>query len=167
MGYTKEKLDEIALKLRNMPTVEKKKIEHSKQDAIKILSKEIAQLQKRGYKLDQISEILKGEGLNIATPTLKSYLQRAKPTAEKNSVKGIASVESKGAENKKKEVSSSNKNPADKTAASANTDSTTMITQNEKPPSLTPDITPEPDEKPSESNTSQGSFTPKPDTKNI
>jgi hypothetical protein len=36
-------------------------------------------LQKRGYTLDQISETLRGEGLSIATPTLKSYLQRAKP----------------------------------------------------------------------------------------
>jgi hypothetical protein len=53
--------------------------EHSKQEAVRILSKEIAALQKRGYTLDQISETLRGEGLNIATPTLKSYLQRAKP----------------------------------------------------------------------------------------
>lgn len=45
-----------------------------------MLSKEIADLQKRGYTLDQISETLRGEGLSIATPTLKSYLQRAKPT---------------------------------------------------------------------------------------
>ena len=45
---------------------------------MRILSKEIAALQKRGYTLDQISETLRGEGLSIATPTLKSYLQRAK-----------------------------------------------------------------------------------------
>jgi len=35
-------------------------------------------LQKRGYTLDQISETLRGEGLDITTPTLKSYLQRIK-----------------------------------------------------------------------------------------
>jgi hypothetical protein len=46
---------------------------------VRILSKEIAALQKRGYTLDQILETLRGEGLSIATPTLKSYLQRAKP----------------------------------------------------------------------------------------
>jgi hypothetical protein len=46
---------------------------------VRVLSKEIAALQKRGYTLDQISETLRGEGLSIATPTLKSYLQRAKP----------------------------------------------------------------------------------------
>ena len=79
MKYTTEQLDAIATKLRDMPKVEKKKQEHSKQEAVRVLSKEIAALQKRGYTLDQISETLRGEGLSIATPTLKSYLQRAKP----------------------------------------------------------------------------------------
>jgi methionine synthase II (cobalamin-independent) len=78
MKYTTEQLETIASKLRDMPPVEKKKQEHSKQEAVRLLSKEIAILQKRGYTLDQISEALKGEGLDIATPTLKSYLQRAK-----------------------------------------------------------------------------------------
>jgi methionine synthase II (cobalamin-independent) len=80
MKYTTEQLEAIASKLRDMPQVEKKKQEHSKQEAVRVISKEIADLQKRGYTLDQISETLRGEGLSIATPTLKSYLQRAKPT---------------------------------------------------------------------------------------
>jgi hypothetical protein len=79
MKYTTEQLEAIAAKLRDMPPVEKKKQEHSKQEAVRMISKEIASLQKRGYTLDQISETLRGEGLSIATPTLKSYLQRAKP----------------------------------------------------------------------------------------
>jgi len=79
MKYTTEQLEAIAAKLRDMPPVEKKKQEHSKQEAVRILAKEITALQKRGYTLDQISETLRGEGLSIATPTLKSYLQRAKP----------------------------------------------------------------------------------------
>ena len=79
MQYTTEQLDAIATKLREMPPIEKKKQRHSKQEAVKIISKEIIALQKRGYSLDQISETLRGEGLNIATPTLKSYLQRARP----------------------------------------------------------------------------------------
>jgi len=79
MRYTTEQLEAIAAKLRDMPPVEKKRQEHSKQEAVRILAKEIIALQKRGYTLDQISETLRGEGLNIATPTLKSYLQRAKP----------------------------------------------------------------------------------------
>lgn len=83
MKYTKEKLDEIALKLRNMPVVDKNKQEHSKQDGIRILLKEIDILKKRGYTLDQISSSLRGEGFEITTPTLKSYLQRAKPASKK------------------------------------------------------------------------------------
>ncbi len=43
-----------------------------------MLAKEIVALQKRGYTLEQIAETLRGEGLAISTPTLKSYLQRIK-----------------------------------------------------------------------------------------
>jgi len=83
MKYTTEQLESIAEKLRGMPVVEKKKQEHSKQEAVKVLSKEIVLMQRRGYTLDQISEALRGEGLAVATPTLKSYLQRAKPASKK------------------------------------------------------------------------------------
>mgnify|MGYP003384665101 CR=1 FL=1 len=86
MKYTTEQLEDIAAKLREMPLIEKKKQEHSKQEAVKLLSKEIALMQKRGYTLDQISEALRGEGLAVATPTLKSYLQRAKPASKKQPV---------------------------------------------------------------------------------
>ena len=79
MKYTTEQIEAIAVKLREMPIVEKKKQEHSKQEAVSMLSKEIVSMQKRGYTLDQISEALTGQGLTVATPTLKSYLQRAKP----------------------------------------------------------------------------------------
>lgn len=83
MGYTTEQLETIAARLKAMPPIEKKKQEHSKQDSIKILAKEITSLQKRGYSLDQIAETLRGEGLDITTPTLKSYLQRIKATKSK------------------------------------------------------------------------------------
>jgi methionine synthase II (cobalamin-independent) len=86
MGYTNEKLEAIAAKLKTMPVIEKKKREHSKQDAVKVLSKEIAALQKRGYTLDQIAETLRGEGLEITTPTLKSYLQRIKAGQKNQSI---------------------------------------------------------------------------------
>jgi hypothetical protein len=35
-------------------------------------------MQKNGYSFEQISSALKESGLDISTPTLKSYLQRAK-----------------------------------------------------------------------------------------
>ena len=69
MKCTTEQLEAIAAKLREMPPVEKKKQEHSKQDAVRILSKEIALLQKRGYTLDQISETLRGDSQSTPPQT--------------------------------------------------------------------------------------------------
>lgn len=83
MTFTTEQIEAIAAKLHEMPAVEKKDQKHSKQEAIKRLAKEINAMKKRGYTLDQIAETLRGEGLDIAIPTLKSYLQRAKGKAGK------------------------------------------------------------------------------------
>lgn len=89
MKYTTEQLDNIAAKLRDMPAVEKRKQELSKQAAVAVLAREITLLRKRGYTLVQIAEALRGEGLDIATPTLKNYLQRTRP-APKNAAKSPA-----------------------------------------------------------------------------
>ena len=84
MRYTQEMLEAIAKKLRDMPPIEEKTKKYNKQEAVRILSKEIASLKTRGYTIDQIAETLRGEGLDIATPTLRSYLQRVRPgTARK------------------------------------------------------------------------------------
>jgi intein-encoded DNA endonuclease-like protein len=53
---------------------------------VKALSKEIAGMQKKGYSFEQISNALKESGLDIATPTLKSYLQRSKQGTAKRKV---------------------------------------------------------------------------------
>jgi len=88
MGYTKEMIEAIATKLRDMPPMQEKTKEYNKQEAVRILAKEIAALKTRGYTIDQIAETLKGEGLDISTPTLKNYLQRARQgTAKRNSRK--------------------------------------------------------------------------------
>ena len=79
MRYTTEMLEAIAKKLRDMPPIEEKTKEYSKQDAVRILAKEITTLKGRGYTLDQIAETLRSEGIAISTPTLKNYLQRARP----------------------------------------------------------------------------------------
>jgi len=81
-----------------MPPIKRNNKSHSKQEAVKILSKEIMQLRERGYSLDQIAEALKGEGLIISTTTLKNYLQRAKSAnskTKKSSVKKPAEGEIK------------------------------------------------------------------------
>ena len=87
MKYTNTQLDLILDKLKNMPPVKGENQGCSKQEAVKILKKEISSMQQRGYALDQISEILRTEGIDITTPTLKSYLQRAKVASPKTSTK--------------------------------------------------------------------------------
>jgi len=78
MPLTRAHIAQIAEKLRGMPAAPPADLSVTKQEAVKLLKGEIASLQRRGYSLDQIVASLKGEGLDLATPTLKSYLSRAK-----------------------------------------------------------------------------------------
>jgi len=78
MKYTTEQLEAIAVKLRDLPPAAKRIQEHSKKEAVALLAREITALQKRGYTLVQIAESLRGEGLDIATPTLKAYILSTK-----------------------------------------------------------------------------------------
>ena len=83
MKFNVEKIQEVAKKLDAMPRIEKAPKELSKQETIKALAKNIESLQKRGYGLEQIGEILRAEGIEVANTTLKSYLMKAKPPAKK------------------------------------------------------------------------------------
>lgn len=78
MGYKLEQIEAIAAKLRDLPAIEPPPKDLSKKEAVKLLSKEIRSLQKRGYSLEQIATSLKGEGLDISTYTLKSYMNNSK-----------------------------------------------------------------------------------------
>lgn len=89
MKYTNVQIESLLVKLREMPPIEETNQSVSKQEAVRLLKKEIASMQQRGYALDQISEILRVEGIDITTPTLKSYLQRAKIITTKNIVKKL------------------------------------------------------------------------------
>jgi hypothetical protein len=60
-----------------MPEVEKAPTK-SKADAVQILMREIETLKARGYSIEQIAEVLTENGLDISTPTLKSYIYRSK-----------------------------------------------------------------------------------------
>ncbi|WP_181243896.1 hypothetical protein [Chamaesiphon polymorphus] len=78
MGYKLEQVEAIAAKLRELPAIEPPPKDLSKKEAVKLLSKEIRSLQKRGYTLEQIASSLKGEGLDISSYTLKSYMNNSK-----------------------------------------------------------------------------------------
>lgn len=95
MGYTVAQVEEIASKLRALPAIEPPPKDLTKQEVVKMLAREIKSLQKRGYTLEQIASSLKGEGLDISTPTLKSYIQKAKtPTKPKPTGKALSKVSS-------------------------------------------------------------------------
>jgi DNA-binding transcriptional MerR regulator len=96
MKYAAEKLESIAQKLRALPPVEKKR-DYNKRETVEVLAKEIHELQKRGYSLEQVGEMLRGEGLDIATPTLKTYLvtkkrRKAQPAPRSGAQKAKSEV---------------------------------------------------------------------------
>lgn len=76
MKLTVAKVEDIATKLRDLPAAEQKERTVSKQETVRMLVKEIEQLQKRGYSLEHIAELLGAHGLEITPGTLRSYLRR-------------------------------------------------------------------------------------------
>ena len=84
MSYTKSQIEEFARRLKELPTIEKP-AQMSKLETIKALKPEIISMQKKGYEVEKIAEALTSFGLEITTPTLKSYLQKV--SAKKKSSK--------------------------------------------------------------------------------
>lgn len=80
MSRTIADAEALAAKLRALPARENKNRIINKADEIKILANEITSLQSRNYSLEEISELLTQDGLEISTGTLKNYLQRCKST---------------------------------------------------------------------------------------
>jgi hypothetical protein len=78
MPLTRARIAEIAEKLRKMPPAPPADVHVSNQEAVRLLEREIAGQQRKGYSLEQIVESLRGEGLELTIPTLKSYRSRAK-----------------------------------------------------------------------------------------
>jgi hypothetical protein len=83
--YGPEELAAMAAQLRALPPADVSKRRTNKQRAIRYLADEIAALQGRGYTMEEVTDRLKGFGLDITTPTLRSYLQRAKDGGAKHS----------------------------------------------------------------------------------
>jgi hypothetical protein len=50
----------------------------TKQEAVRLLAREIVGLQRNGYKLEEIVASFRGDGLDLSTATMKSYLSRVK-----------------------------------------------------------------------------------------
>jgi hypothetical protein len=84
MGFSHEDLERLRSTLKEAPKVTTKSGDITKQEAVASLVREIQTLQKRGYSLEEIAEMLQGGGLLVTTPTLKSYLSRAKAARERS-----------------------------------------------------------------------------------
>jgi hypothetical protein len=78
MEYTLESTQRLAEELRAIPPKDPAKRRLDKQEVVRELAQEIVALQQRGYTIEEVAESLRGRGLEITTPTLKNYLQRAK-----------------------------------------------------------------------------------------
>ena len=78
MTPTRAHIQQISQKFKKMPRAPLAAVSTTKQEAVKLLANDIASLQRRGYTLEQITESLRGEGVDLSTPTLKSYLSRAR-----------------------------------------------------------------------------------------
>jgi len=93
MAYTLEDAERMASELSALPTMDSSKRSLTKQAVIKHLAREIASLQQRGYSIEQVVDSLKGVGLDISTPTLKSYLHRSKKRQGKDRARKPARTE--------------------------------------------------------------------------
>ena len=87
MAHTLEDAERMARALHALPAMDGSKRALTKQALIKHLAREIASLQQRGYSIEQVTDSLRGVGLDISTPTLKSYLHRSKKRQRKDGAK--------------------------------------------------------------------------------
>jgi hypothetical protein len=84
MEYTLETARRLAEELRAIPAKDPSKRRLDKQGMVRELAQELSALQRRGYTIEEIAESLRERGLDLTTPTLKNYLQRAKGAGRKS-----------------------------------------------------------------------------------
>ena len=92
--FTKSKLDEIAARLRDKPAVPPQEKMHTKREAVRMLKPVIAGLRKKGYSIQQISEFLKDEKIEVTQSTLRTYLQTDQGAKRSSSRQTIQTSES-------------------------------------------------------------------------
>lgn len=73
-GITREQLEELRMKLKAMPVVNDAENAGKALDDRQVIADAIEQLKSRSYSLEQISEILKGNRMDLAPKLLRDYL---------------------------------------------------------------------------------------------
>jgi hypothetical protein len=81
--HTAHAIDEMIEKLLALPAKDPKQQKLDKQASVKRMVQALTTLQERGYTIEDIVLSLKGVGFDITTPTLKTYLQRARNPDDK------------------------------------------------------------------------------------
>jgi hypothetical protein len=83
MPLTRAQVAAIAEKARKMPRAPRADTNVTNQEAIRLLERDIVSLQRKGYTLKQITDSFRGDGLDLSTATMKSYLSRAKAARQR------------------------------------------------------------------------------------
>jgi hypothetical protein len=71
-----ERIEAAKSRLRALPEKPKASKAFSMAEAIRQIKNEVRAALKRGYTFDEIAQALKEDGIDVGTPTLKSYVSR-------------------------------------------------------------------------------------------
>jgi hypothetical protein len=82
--FSETKVNEVIEHLKTLPRKEKAK---TKNQAIEAMREELLTAGKNGYSLAELCEVLKGQGLSISAPTLRSILQKGTGKRKKPATK--------------------------------------------------------------------------------
>jgi hypothetical protein len=74
--YTREYADNLVQRLLALPAPDRATEKLNKQGVVEHILAALEKMIERGFTIPQIAESMRGEGFDITTPTLKSYLQR-------------------------------------------------------------------------------------------
>jgi len=92
MRITVAQVEDLRRKLEELPPQNTEKREVSKQEAVALMADQVAQLQQRGYAMDEIAHFLTNNGLPMSVQTLKSYLSRARRTGRSKQRRKVVRV---------------------------------------------------------------------------
>ncbi|MEF3193340.1 MAG: hypothetical protein K6346_03890 [Halothiobacillaceae bacterium] len=81
--YDKEWANRLKSELAGLPAPEGRG-GMSKQEVVKFIHRELVELQKRGYTIPEIAQILTERGMGIAGNTLKNYMNAARKKTNKD-----------------------------------------------------------------------------------
>lgn len=114
MRQSTKRIEVVAKRLRNLPTAAKKPGQTPKK-AAKTVREELMALLARGYTVEEIGRVLRGEGIEISAVTLRGYARTAAVA------KRTASTDSRSVAPAKRKVATKRKAPAPRTATPAGT----------------------------------------------